>query len=64
MVHKYPVGTAVFFEAGVHAGGARGLCKVVRHMPVERDNRILYRIKSAAETFERTVEEDNLSGQD
>jgi len=32
-------------------------------MPVERDNRILYRIKSASETFERTVEEDNLTKQ-
>jgi len=63
MSHKYPIGTAVYFEAGILAGGARGLCKVVRHMPVERDNRILYRIKSAAETFERTVEEDNLSQQ-
>ena len=29
-------------------------------MPVERDNRILYRIKSTNENFERTVEEDNL----
>ena len=63
MSHKFPIGSAVYFETGVLAGGARGLCKVVRHMPVERDNRILYRIKSASETFERTVEEDNLSRQ-
>ncbi len=60
MAHKYPIGTSVYFEAGVLAGGARGRCKVVRHMPVERDNRILYRIKSPTENFERTVEEDNL----
>lgn len=63
MTHKFPVGSAVFFEGGIVAGGARGVCKVVRQMPVERDNRILYRIKSASETFERTVEEDNLSRQ-
>lgn len=64
MTHRYAVGAAVYFEAAVHAGGARGVYKVIRHMPVERDNRILYRIKSITENFERTVEEDNLSRQD
>lgn len=63
MTHKFSVGAAVYFEASVFAGGSRGVYKIVRQMPIERDNRVLYRIKSPAETFERTVEEDNLSRQ-
>lgn len=63
MSHKFPIGAAVYFEAGVLAGGARGVYKIIKQMPVERDNRILYRIKSPAETFERTAEEDNLRRQ-
>jgi hypothetical protein len=63
MSHKFAIGAAVYFEAGVLSGGARGVYKVVRQMPVERDSRILYRIKSPTETFERTAEEDNLSRQ-
>jgi hypothetical protein len=34
---------------------------VTRQLPIERDSRILYRIKSAAESFERTAEEHQLS---
>ena len=52
-------GATVQFEGG--AAAARGLYKVTRQLPVENDNRILYRIKSAAETFERTAEEHQLS---
>jgi len=51
----------VHFEGSAYAGAARGLYKVTRQLPVERDARILYRIKSAAETFERTAEEHQLS---
>ena len=40
---------------------ARGTYKVVRQLPVERDNRLVCRIKSAAENFERTAEEHQLS---
>jgi hypothetical protein len=36
----------------------------VRQLPVERDNRLLYRIKSAAERFERTAAEFQLSRSD
>lgn len=32
-----------------------------RELPIERDNKIVYRIKSQGETFERTVEEHQLS---
>ena len=61
MSHKFSVGAAVHYESGVRDGAARGLYKVTRQLPVERDNRILYRIKSANETFERTAEEEQLS---
>jgi len=36
----------------------------VRQLPVERDNRVVYRIKSVAETFERTADEYQLSRTD
>jgi hypothetical protein len=62
MTHKFAVGTAVYYQSGYPAGGAaRGVYKIMRQLPVERDNRIVYRIKSAVETFERTAEEDQLS---
>ncbi|HVZ50686.1 MAG TPA: hypothetical protein VG986_01880 [Pseudolabrys sp.] len=63
MSHKFAVGAAVYFESGVPGGGARGVYKIVRQLPVERDNRIVYRIKSQSETFERTAEESQLSRQ-
>jgi hypothetical protein len=61
MTHKFSVGTTVHYDSGSLAGGARGLYKVTRQLPVERDSRIVYRIKSAAESFERTAEEHQLS---
>jgi hypothetical protein len=32
-------------------------------LPIERDNRLNYRIKSVAESFERTVEELELTAE-
>ena len=61
MPHKFNIGASVHFEGSAYAGAARGLYKVTRQLPVERDARILYRIKSAAETFERTAEDHQLS---
>lgn len=61
MSHKYSIGATVHYESGVRAGAARGVYKVTRQLPVERDGRIVYRIKNAAETFERTAEEEQLS---
>jgi hypothetical protein len=61
MTHKFAVGATVHYDSGSLAGAARGLYKVTRQLPVERDSRIVYRIKSAAETFERTAEEHQLS---
>jgi hypothetical protein len=62
MTHKFAVGATVYYESGFPAGGAaRGVYKIVRQLPVERDARLVYRIKSQAETFERTAEESQLS---
>jgi hypothetical protein len=60
MTYKFNIGAAVHFEGGSLTPGAKGVYKVVRRLPVERDNRVTYRIKSAAETFERTAEEQQL----
>lgn len=60
MPHKFNVGTLVHFEGGTLTPGARGTYKIVRQLPVENDNRLTYRIKSAAENFERIAEEHQL----
>lgn len=60
MTHKFAAGTDVYYDGGTIGGGRRRY-KVVRQLPVERDNRILYRIKSAAENFERTADEFQLT---
>jgi hypothetical protein len=61
MTHKFSAGTSVYFNGGTMTPGVRGVYKVLRQLPVEGDNRLLYRIKSAAETFERSAEEFQLS---
>jgi hypothetical protein len=60
MGHKYSVGQVVYFDSRFGYNAARGQYKIVRLVPVERDNRLVYRIKSAAESFERTAEEHQL----
>jgi len=42
-------------------GAARGQYKIVRPLPIENDNKLTYRIKSFAESFERIAEENQLS---
>jgi hypothetical protein len=59
--HRFAVGANVDYAAGSYAPSAQGTYKVTRQLPVENDNKILYRIKSATETFERTAEEDQLT---
>ncbi len=61
MLHRYAVGTQVYFESKFGISSARGQYKVTRQVPVENDNRLCYRIKNPAETFERTAEEHQLS---
>jgi hypothetical protein len=60
MPHKFHVGASVHYEGDRHEPGARGTYKIVRQLPVEGDNRLMYRIKSAGETFERIAEEHQL----
>ena len=60
MSHKFNIGTSVYYDAGGLTAAARGTYKIVRRLPVEGDNRLVYRIKSAAETFERIAEEQQL----
>jgi hypothetical protein len=61
MTHKFAIGAEVHYDGGTLTPGVRGRYKVLRQLPVERDNRLLYRIKSTAESFERTAEEHQLS---
>lgn len=60
MAHKFGIGATVYFDGGLLTPGARAPYKVVRQLPVERDNRLVYRIKSTAESFERIAEEFQL----
>jgi len=62
MPHKFRVGASVHYEGDRHAPGARGIYKIVRQLPVEADNKLMYRIKSATENFERIAEEHQLRG--
>jgi hypothetical protein len=64
MAHKFPVGANVHYDGGTLTPGARGKYKIVRQLPVERDNKLLYRIKGVAESFERTAEEFQLARAD
>jgi len=59
-MHKYKIGASVHFDGGTMTAAARGIYKVVRQLPVEHDNRVTYRIKNSAETFERIAEEHQL----
>ena len=61
MTHKFSIGTSVYYQPTFGNAAARGIYKIVRRLPVENDNRLAYRIKSAAETFERIAEEHQLS---
>jgi len=64
MPHKFAIGANVYFDGGMMTPGARGQYKVMRQLPVERDNKLIYRIKSVAESFERTAEEHQLTRSD
>ena len=61
MPYKFQMGASVYYEGGRLMPGARGTYKIVRQLPVERDGRLMYRIKSAVESFERVAEEQQLT---
>jgi hypothetical protein len=60
---RRPNGKAVYCESGFSSSGGRGVYKIVKQLPVEQDNKVVYRIKSPSETFERTADESQLSRQ-
>jgi len=61
MPYKFHIGASVYYEGGRLTPGARGTYKVVWQLPVERDGRLMYRIKSEVENFERVAEEQQLT---
>jgi hypothetical protein len=61
MSHKYAVGQDVHYSPSIKHSAARGIYKVTARLPVESGDRPIYRIKSAAESFERTADESELS---
>jgi len=70
-MHKYSPGQLVYFEGPLQYDAARGQYKIVRLVPIEKDNvrlvpiekdnKVIYRIKNATEAFERTAEEYQLT---
>lgn len=60
MVHRFHIGQAVFFSSRM-PGSSGSVFKIVRPMPIDRDDRLRYQIKSAAEAFSRIVEEHDLT---
>jgi hypothetical protein len=64
MTHRFNIGSNVYYEPTFGNSAARGKYKIVRQLPVENDNRLSYRIKSIAESFERIAEEHQLSHSD
>ena len=64
MGHKYGVGQDVYYRPSIKHTAAPGIYKIVGTLPLEMEGRLTYRIKSAAETFERTADETDLSPAD
>ena len=57
---SYHAGEMVYYH-GQMGNGASSPYKIIRRMPVDQDSRTRYRIKNAAETFERVALEEQLS---
>lgn len=64
MNHKYSAGQNVYYEPQFGNNASRGKYKIIRPLPIERDDRRAYRIKSTAESFERIAEEHQLTRTD
>ena len=64
MSHRYSAGQNVYYEPQFGNNGSRSKYKIVRKLPIEGDKRLSYRIKSAAESFERIAEEHQLTRTD
>jgi len=64
MRHRFSSGQNVYYQPSFTNIAAQGRYTIVRALPIENDNRLSYRIKSSAESFERTAEEYELSRTD
>jgi hypothetical protein len=62
--HKFSAGQNVYYDPQFGNNASRGKYKIVRSLPIERDKRLSYRIKSTAESFERIAEEYQLTRTD
>ena len=62
MAHKYRIGQDVYYRPSIKYSA--GIYTITKTLPVESEDRLAYRIKSAAETFERTVDESELAPTD
>lgn len=60
MPKSLAVGDRVYFDAPLGTG-SQAEYTIMRVMPVENDDQRRYRIKSAAEHFERVAHEDQLT---
>ena len=61
MGHKYRIGQDVYYRPSIKYTAVPGIYKIVGILPVESEGRLTYRIKSAAETFDRTADESELT---
>jgi hypothetical protein len=57
---SYHAGEMVYYQ-GQGGNGAASAYRIIRRMPVDQDSRTRYRIKNAAESFERVALEEQLS---
>ena len=64
MSHRYSTGQNVYYDPQFGNNASRGKYKIVRQLPIERDNRLSYRIKSTTKSFERIAEEHQLTRTD
>jgi hypothetical protein len=62
MSHKCTVGQDVYYQPPIKHTAARGIYKITARLPIEADGRVSYRIKSAAEAFERIADESQFTG--
>ena len=60
-MHKYSVGQLVYFDGAFGHNAASGQYEIVRRVPIEKDNKLIYRIKSPQEAFERIAQEHELT---
>ena len=61
MSHKYSVGQDVYYKPAIKHTAALGTYKITARLPVEIEGQHTYRIKNAAESFERTADESDLT---